>query len=162
MDTLIEYRRIQKDDASQVSSFMKGVFNRFVAPEFSNEGIREFMKYIQPDVLVHHFEKNHFGILASVDAIIIGAIVVRDYNHVTLFFVDSHHQRKGIGKELLSRAFEHCCTCDANISEITVNSSPNAVNAYRKFNFKSTDKEQCVNGIRFVPMIMHMGPSWSS
>lgn len=158
MGTAIEYRRIKKGDANQVSAFIEGVFNQFVAPEFSQDGVDAFMKYIQPDILVNQLSKNHFGILASVGAKIIGTIVMRDGNHVALFFVDSRHQRKGIGKGLFKRAIEKCCHRDVNVMQITVNSSPNAVTVYKKLNFEPTDKEQCVNGIRFVPMLMHVYP----
>lgn len=156
MDTPIEYRKLEKGYVNQVSAFIKSVFNQFVAPEFTQEGIDEFMKYIQPDTLINHLEKNHFGILASVKTKIIGIIIVRDYKHLALFFVDSQFQQKGVGKKLFRRALEHCSIHDGKSLQITVNSSPNSVNAYRKLNFKPTDKEQCVNGIRFVPMAMDL------
>jgi GNAT superfamily N-acetyltransferase len=156
MDIPIEYRTMKNGDESQVFTFIEGVFNKFVAPEFSKEGIEEFMKYIQPDALINHLKKNHFGILSLVGSKIIGVIMVCDYNHVALFFVDSQHQRRGIGRELFSKALEHCSRLDVNTSQITVNASPNSVNAYKNLNFEPTDKEQCINGIRFVPMIMRL------
>ena len=82
--------------------------------------------------------------------------MVRDYNHVALFFVESQHQRKGIGRELLRIALEHCRLHDEETSHVTVNASPNSINAYKRLNFEPTDKEQCVNGIRFIPMSMDM------
>ena len=159
MDTPIEYRRIKEGYVNQVFSFIEAVFNQFVAPEFSQEGVDEFMRYIQPDTLASHLGENYFGLLATAGETIIGTIVMRDYEHVALFFVDSQHQRKGVGKELLSRALEHCRNFGVNNSQIKVNSSPNSVNAYKKLNFEPTDKEQCVNGIRFVPMAMHLRQS---
>ena len=36
--------------------------------------------------------------------------------------------------------------------EFTVSSSPNAVSAYERLGFRITSSEQCVHGIRFVPM----------
>lgn len=162
MDAPIRYRKIQKSDVNQVSAFIESVFIQFVAPEFSNQGIDEFLKYIQPETLINHFEKNHFGILASAGAMMVGVIVVRNDDHIALFFVDSRYQRKGIGKELFRRALEHCGRCDIRHSQITVNSSPNAVDAYRKLHFEPTDGEQCVNGIRFVPMTVDVHQSGNS
>jgi GNAT superfamily N-acetyltransferase len=156
MDTQIEYRTMKNGDESQVFVFIEGVFNQFVAPGFSKEGIDEFIKYIQPVSLANHIKKNHFGILASVASKIIGAIIVRDYNHVALFFVDCEHQSMGIGRELFQKALEHCSRHDANTSQITVNASPNSVKAYKKLNFETTDKEQCINGIRFIPMALRL------
>jgi GNAT superfamily N-acetyltransferase len=82
--------------------------------------------------------------------------MVRDHKHVALFFVDSEHQRRGIGRELFRKALEHCSRHDFSTSQITVNASPNSVNAYKNLNFKPTSKEQCINGIRFVPMTMRL------
>ena len=90
MDIPIEYRRMERGDEKQVFTFIEEVFNQFVAPEFTQEGIEEFMKYIQPDALVNHLKSNHFGILASVGSEIIGVIVLRDYNHVALFLATTN------------------------------------------------------------------------
>ena len=156
MDIPIRYQRMEAGDEIQVSTFITEVFNQFVAQGFSQEGIGEFMKYIQPDTLANHLKSNHFGLIAFVGPKIIGVIVVRDYNHVALFFVDSRHQRRGIGRKLFNKALELCVCHDIKISKITVNASPNSINAYKNLNFEPTDSEQCVNGIRFVPMIFRI------
>lgn len=152
MDASIEIRPMKHGHEKPVFKFITRVFNQFVAPEFSQEGIKEFLKYIQPDALIDHLHNDHFGLIASVNAKIIGAIMVRDFNHIALFFVESQHQRKGIGRKLVLTALEHCRLHDAKTSHVTVNASPNSINAYKRLNFKPTDKEQSVNGIRFIPM----------
>jgi hypothetical protein len=78
---------MKQGEEEQVFTFIKGVFNQFVAPEFSQEGIEEFMKYIQPDALVSHLKINHFALTAALGFEIIGVIVLRDYNHVALFLL---------------------------------------------------------------------------
>jgi GNAT superfamily N-acetyltransferase len=156
MDIPIIYRRMKQGEEEQIFTFIKGVFNQFVAPEFSQEGIEEFMKYIQPDALVSHLKINHFALIAALGFEIIGVILLRDYNHVALFFVDHRYQRKGIGRELLHKALEVCNRHKINTSKITVNASPNSIDAYKKLNFEPTDKEQCVNGIRFAPMTLRL------
>jgi GNAT superfamily N-acetyltransferase len=83
---------------------------------------------------------------------IIGVIAVRDYNHIALFFVDTPFQRRGVGRELFRKALEICRCNNLGLSQITVNASPNSINAYESMGFQPTDSEQCVNGIRFVPM----------
>ncbi len=154
MDTSIEFRPMKPGDEISVFIFISDVFHRFVAPEFSQKGIEEFLSYIQPDALVEHLKKDHFGLIASDSSKILGVIVVRNYYHVALFFVDSQHQHMGIGRALLSHAIEQCRLHDVNTSHVTVNASPNSIKAYERFNFKPTGKEQCINGIRFVPMSM--------
>ncbi|MCP4346489.1 MAG: GNAT family N-acetyltransferase [Desulfobacterales bacterium] len=149
---MIDYLNIKPANANQIHSFIAKVFNQFVAPNYSKGGIEEFMKYIQPNELVKHLETNHFGVKALCGSKIVGVIILRDNKHIALFFVDSQHQKKGIGKELFRNALSQCRHNDADVSRITVNASPNSVDAYKKLNFELTDKEQCVNGIRFVPM----------
>ena len=156
MDIPIEYRRMKHGDESYVFNFILGVFNQFVAPQFSQEGIDEFMKYIQPDTLANHLKSNNFGLIVAFKSEIIGAIVVRNYNHVALFFVDSRYQRKGIGRELFRKALEICNNQEIRPSQVTVNASPNSVNAYKKLHFEAIDAERCVNGIRFVPMSLRL------
>lgn len=156
MDTPIEYRPIKQGDATQIFDFITEVFNQFVAPEFSQEGIAEFLEYIQPNTLAGYLESNHFGFMAYVGPEIAGVIVVRDDNHVALFFVASQYQRKGVGRTLFRMVLSHCRSRDVTTTGITVNASPNSVNAYKKLNFEPTDIEQCVNGIRFVPMVLRL------
>ena len=62
-------------------------------------------------------------------------------------FVNEQYHRKGIARRLLNMMIEQF-----NLSEITVKSSRYAVEIYRKLGFIETDREQTVNGIRFIPM----------
>lgn len=41
---------------------------------------------------------------------------------------------------------------------ITGNAAPNAVPAYRAMGFVEQDCEQCINGIRFIPMTYFVKP----
>lgn len=150
MNTPIKYRKIKQGDAIQVFTFIKEVFNQFVAPGFAKAGIEAFLKYIRPDALDEYLSSNHFGYVGLVDSEIVGVIILRDYNHVALFFVASEYQQQGVGRALFQSAVEECKSNGENI--ITVNASPNSTNAYKKLNFEPTDNEQCVDGIRFVPM----------
>ena len=56
------------------------------------------------------------------------------------------------GRELLRRSIALCCTQQPSITDISVNSSPNAVPVYEKLGFVRQQSEQENNGIRFVPM----------
>jgi len=56
------------------------------------------------------------------------------------------HQ-KGIGRKLFEYALEK-----STGNKITVNSSPYAVEVYKKLGFVPNSGEQVVDGIRFTPM----------
>ncbi len=156
MDSQVKYRRMKRGDETKVSEFVTAVFNEYVAPGFSQDGIDEFMKYIKPDAIETQLRENHFAFIAALGTEIIGAIEVRDNNHIALFFVGGRFQRKGVGKKLLQKALEFCGINDSKFLKITVNASPNSMMAYKTLGFKPTDIEQCINGIRFVPMALRL------
>ncbi len=52
----------------------------------------------------------------------------------------------------MRRSIEICKRRKPDINKLTVNSSPNAVKAYRKMGFKGIRDERVVNGICFIPM----------
>ena len=68
-------------------------------------------------------------------------------SHICLFFVDEPYQRRGIGRLL----WEHVLYCSDEKS-ITVNSSPYAVEIYRKLGFQSLAEECVTDGMRYTPM----------
>ena len=59
--------------------------------------------------------------------------------------------RQGIARALFSAVRDFCRT-DPAVSRITVNSSPYAVEIYRRLGFTATDAERVTDGIRFTPM----------
>ena len=71
---------------------------------------------------------------------------------VDVFFVLSGFQKQGVGKRLFNEAVRRIKKEQNTYDNLTVNSSPNAVNAYKKIGFTAKSDEQCMNGIRFVPM----------
>ena len=156
MNPQIKYREIKPGDATAVSRFISAVFNQYVAPGFSQEGTDEFMKYIQPGAIESQLREDHFGFAAALGAELVGAIEVRGNSHIVFFFVEGSLQGKGIGKTLLRQALGLCKRDQADLSEITVNASPNATAAYEAFGFEPTGAEQLKNGIRFVPMALRV------
>jgi|GEM_PF-2894443 len=79
-----------------------------------------------------------------------GVIASRGPSHISLLFVRKEYHRRGIARALLAVAEESCRL--SGRSEITVNSSPYAVEVYHRLGFVDTDKEKVMNGIRFTPM----------
>lgn len=157
-DPQIEYRTMRPNDADQVFNLITDTFHQTVAPGFSQEGIDEFLTCIQPDILVDHLEKHHAGFLALLDTRIVGMIMLRNDEHISLFFVDPEFQRQGIGRALMRLALAHRGNHEPEAAKITVNASPNSVNAYKRLGFEVMDTEQCLNGIRFVPMALKLNP----
>jgi GNAT superfamily N-acetyltransferase len=146
--------RLGEEEA--VSRLVARVFHRHVAPLFSLEGVEEFLRYIDPGAIHARLERNYFLLVATAGGQMVGAIAVRDYEHVSLLFVETAFQRQGIARDLLGKAVETCRTNKPDLCEIDVNSSPNAVPAYERLGFRQLGPEQIENGIRFVPMVMKL------
>lgn len=154
----IEYRPITADDEEQAFDIVSSTFNEFVAPGFSDEGITEFFKYANANAFRERARANHFTIVAQKNRDLIGLIEIRNNNHISLFFVRKQYQSMGVGKSLFKMAQKTCLNNCPDLRKITVNASPNSVPAYEKMGFIPDDSngsngsEQCINGIRFVPM----------
>ena len=156
MEASLAYRLMRSGEETAVCDLVVRVFTEFVAPDYSDEGTREFMNYAEPNRMVERSQENHFALVASLLREIVGVIEVRGYAHISLLFVDPRYQRIGIAKELLRRALEICRSHKPALSEITVNSSPYAVPVYRKLGFHERGAEWEVKGIRFIPMVLEL------
>jgi len=134
--------------SSNVLQLVWNVFEEFEAYQYSAEGVREFQNYIEYSVIKRLLESSEMTMWGCfLDGRIIGMIATKPSNHISLLFVDKEYHRQGIARALYQKIIEH-----NECSEISVNSSLYAVEAYKKLGFVATDTEQMKNGIRFVPM----------
>ncbi len=128
------------------------VFNEFVAPQYSNEGIAEFKKFVNSEAVESRFKDGNIFILAKDGQKTVGIIEMRNNSHIALLFVDKACQRQGVAKELVRRAVAVCVERERELEKITVNSSLNAYSAYRSIGFKGEKSVKTVKGIQFIPM----------
>jgi GNAT superfamily N-acetyltransferase len=149
----MHYELMKPGEEFLVSVFVWQVFEEFEAPEYSQEGIDEFLSYIAPQKLAVRYVSNRFFILCCKDSDeLVGIVAIRDGSHISLLFVDKQWHRHGIARQLLKLAVEKCLATNSDLQSITVNSSPYAVAIYERLGFKKTGNEQVKNGIRFTPM----------
>ena len=128
-------------------SLVRDVFLEFQAPGYFKEGVQEFMRFTEPETICAMLSENKMRIWTCIcTGRIVGVLAARN-DHIHLLFVDKRFHRNGIARQLFNRMVENF-----NTSEVTVYSSPYAVEAYRKLGFADTDKEQIVNGMRMIPM----------
>ncbi len=135
-----------------VISIVKEAFDESVASAYTQEGIEEFYKFANKNSLAERSKANTFTLIAYQQQEAVGIIEIKEYCHVSMFFVKPKYQKKGFGKALFSKALSVIAAQDVGIRKITVNSSLNAVPSYERLGFKTKTKEQCYNGIRFIPM----------
>ena len=137
-------RESRKEELDEILQLVLRSFMIFVAPTYSIEGIEEFKKFIS--------DENAISTLKFYSAYendkLLGTIATRENNtHISLFFIDDKCIGKGIGKKLYE-----CIKLLNETGLITVNSSPYAVEFYKKLGFIETSNEKIENGIRFTPM----------
>ena len=128
------------------------VFLEFEAPDYCDEGIMEFKNYIESDAIIKMLRKNEIFIWGCInEKKVIGVIATKQPCHISLLFVDKLYHKQGIARELYNTVVSYYME-KSNYTEMTVNSSPYAVEVYHKLGFTDTNNEQTVNGIRFIPM----------
>lgn len=141
----INIKKIINDDRDEALNLVLDVFMEFGASDFSEEGVQTFKNYIDNKELSENLEM--YG--AYYKNILVGVIATRNEgNHITLLFVDGNYHRNGIGRILFKYVLEL-----SSSENITVNSSPYAVEVYHHLGFIETDFEHIDDGIRYTPMV---------
>ena len=147
--SLTSYRPIHPSEVAAVSSLACAVFDQFVAPHYQTEGVAEFRRYASAEALAQRHESGHITLVAEDSGKLVGMLHLREPGHISMLFVRSSFQRRGIGRGLLAAAGTLLGDTDC---ALTVSSTPNAVSAYERLGFRVAGSEECVHGIRFVPM----------
>ncbi|MGH4125548.1 MAG: GNAT family N-acetyltransferase [Clostridium sp.] len=148
----MEIIKLQKNDIRNALNLVWNVFQEFEALDYSKQGIEEFRKFISYNSIIDKFDKGEIYFWGCIDnADLAGLITTRGINHICMLFVNKEYHRRGITRSLF-QTVEERCKSENNISNITVNSSPYAIEVYHRLGFFDTDKELTVNGIRFTPM----------
>lgn len=150
IEEVIKYRVLETGEENEVCDLISEVFNKFVAPGYSEEGIKEFYRYANSEALAARQGNNNFCLVAEMEGRIVGMVEMRNCNHVSLLFVKE--RGRGIAKELFNRALEKCITETSECLQVTVNSSPYAVSIYERIGFRVVGEEKTENGITYIPM----------
>lgn len=144
--------KLQKSDIKDALELIWLVFQEFEAPDYSEQGVETFKDFISYDSIIEMVDKGElifWGFFTCHN--LTGVIAIRGISHISMFFVKKEYQRQGIARKLFQTVVEHCQT-DDSINNITVNSSPYAVEVYHHLGFKDANTEQTVNGMRFTSM----------
>ena len=139
-------RKIKSSEKPAALELVLSVFMKYEAPDYSEEGVKTF----QDSVMNNSDYLNAITIYGAYEnGNIIGVIATRNEgNHIALFFVDSKYHRSGVGRKLFELVLKNSTT-----NEITVNSSPYAVEVYHHLGFIDSDAEQITDGMRYTPMV---------
>jgi GNAT superfamily N-acetyltransferase len=135
-----------------ISKLIETVFLEFIAPEYSEKGVKTFLSYTTPKGLKERSEGKSFILAAFCEDLPVGAIEIRDYFHISLFFVAKQFHRRRVGAGLWKAAQAICRDADRFPEKFTVNSSRYAIPVYKKLGFSESGSEETKDGITFTPM----------
>ena len=144
---LVGFDELNREKLYDVLSLVRDVFMEFEAPDYTDEGIEEFLDFLDPDSISAMLDDGEMRIwTCECDGEIVGCVAGRK-EHINLLFVHGKFHRRGIARRLVEIFIDNY-----RPAVITVNSSPYAIEAYRRLGFVETGVEKVENGIRFTPM----------
>lgn len=149
-------REVLPGEVEVAATLVQRVFTQFVAPDYSAEGAGNFRSFTQPETIRQRMGVNSFLLGAFFLEQIGGVLEMRDHSHISLLFTDAEYQHRGVARELFTAALIRCKAYNAALSEVTVNSSPYAVEVYQKLGFLQRSEEQEKDGIRYIPMVLKL------
>lgn len=138
----IEVIKLPRERFREATELIWQVFQVFEVPDFPKEGVLEYKRILD----LTEREGNITFYTAMENNIVVGALGMRENNHIGYFYVKESHHKRGIGKMLFTKILQ-----EYNGS-ITVNACPYGVPIYERLGFIKTDSQQNKNGIIFTPM----------
>ncbi|MBO4902803.1 MAG: GNAT family N-acetyltransferase [Lachnospiraceae bacterium] len=131
-------------------------FMIYESPDYSLEGVQHFHAFVKDETLKKMFLKGEYQVWGAFENhIMVGIVSIRNHGHISLLFVDTDHQHRGIATALLQNLFSYAKN-EMNVHEITVNAAPYAVDFYHRIGFIDLSREKTTDGIRYTPMIIHI------
>ena len=151
-----QIRSVTDDEWPEAMGLAWHVFLIFEADDYSEEGVRNFYRFVTDRILFRMFKAGQYQLFGYfIEDKLVGIISLRNENHISLLFVDEKHQNRGIARSLLEFVNNYLLT-ELGKQEVSVDSSPYAVDFYHRMGFIDTDREITKNGIRYTPMKFYL------
>lgn len=133
---------------------VEDVFNEFVAPDYSEQGVKTFKEtFIYNQSYLAKFADGREKMYGAYDGdTLVGCLSISLHNTISCIFVKKEYQRKGIALKLLNTVIEKLK--NRGVTVIKLNASPYAIPFYRAMGFTSIGDEGNYNGIRYTPMML--------
>ena len=143
---------LNASDLAEAVDLIRRVFMEFVAPDCSPRGVEEFETFIELKSLRDKLSRSEIIFWGAYDrgGNLAGTIAGQSPGHIKYLFVEKRYHRQGIAQALLDMLRNHFHALGGRT--LTVNSSPYAMEVYKKIGFRAVGPEKIVNGIKFTPM----------
>ena len=148
-------KEVSEKDLQRALDLVNRVFSEFVAVDYSEQGRSTFESYLEGKLRevsasIKSGEKRIWAYCRENE--ILGVLATQGTSHISLMFVDKQYHKQGIARQLFDVALDWFKK-NKDVKQITVNSSPYAVEAYEHLGFVKTDEQQEKDGIIYVPMM---------
>ncbi len=140
-------------DESKVISLVEEVYRNHIDPDFSHEGRRYWLDDLYDGGLqlsLHHSDI----LLAEIEGEIVGVFRLQMHHRVTMLYVKTSMQRRGIGKMLLEEGIK--IAKENGVKKINLISSMYAVPFYHYCGFKRVGQVYDEYGIVSQNMMMKL------
>ena len=146
----------EKSEAEVISRFVSEIALTHIGSTLRVGGLENLLKSMDIESTMTRMTTGFPHWVALEDGAIVGIAVVKPPSHIYHLFVRSDRQRTGIGRRLINEALwfisDRC-----GRATVTVNSSVNAVDAYRRFGFRDAGDDVVDDaGVRFQPMSLDL------
>lgn len=134
-------------------------FAASIAHDYDAAGRVAFRMYAHERAIYARLVEGALGLVAEAAGEVVGYAelqgagrVLAGRDHLSLLFVASEWQRRGVARRLLAGAVARLRRLRDTPTALTVNAAPGALPAYRRLGFVATGPEAAIDGIRAVPM----------
>jgi ribosomal protein S18 acetylase RimI-like enzyme len=148
----MDIRRMESGEAEAVATLVMASFSECVAADYGPEGVETFTEFARPASLIERDQTDHSTLVAEADGRLLGMVQLQRPGHVRMLFVAPDMQRQGIGRALLDAALEIAARQHPDVTTVTVNSSPYAVEPYRRMGFAVVGPPEIKCGVISIPM----------
>lgn len=148
----MEFRRAAPADAAAISRLVQESFLEFVAPEWEQHAVQQFLRDSSPTELASFIAMADFAAIGVADNEPIGFILLAPANMLKALFVHKSWHRRGVSRQLWSLARAHLKARHPELETIELNASDFAVEAYKSLGFYPISKPFMRNGSRSTRM----------
>lgn len=148
---MFKIEKAKIDDIEEISDLVKRIYLKYNSKIDTEEGIKNILFFVSAESMKLRFYIEGALMLVARDENndIVGMIELKNFEHISLFFVDDKYFKCNIGKKLFEEA-KNIFGCE----KYSVNSSDYALEFYKKLGFiQITDSIKIEKGVHFYPMI---------
>ena len=135
-----EIRLAMDDDIAPALDLAWRMFLKYDSIDYGVEHTERMREAIEDRLKNISFYTQRLMVVALVDGKVVGMLETYGTNRISLLFVDSEYQRKGIASAMMSKI-----ACELKMrgyDKIVLNSSPHGLSFYEHFGFKVEDEEK--------------------